>query len=78
MPANKDSNRKMKYHVKLPDGTVWPMPYNDENWTEQQYRNHVNSVLSAYWHIVAHPCGTESVIQQLRMLRKAVRAEEKA
>lgn len=32
----------------------------------------------AYWHLAAHPAGTESVIKQLRELRRAVKVARRA
>jgi len=63
----------------LPDGSVgttaseagelqWTLRYGDP--TREQLLA-AASVLQEYWHLVAHPVGTEAVIRTLRMLRRA-------
>lgn len=37
----------------------------------------IREVVSAYWHLAAHPAGTESTVQTLRSLRRAVAARRR-
>ncbi len=70
--------------MKLPDGTSWP---DLEQATEAAWRARfldsqvstedrmtLASVVSAYWHLVAHPAGTEAAVKKLRMLRRRAAA----
>jgi len=37
---------------------------------------HLCEVFEAYHHLMTHPCGTESVIKQLRAVRRALREDK--
>lgn len=61
--------------IFIDDGTVWPNPnLNIAEMEEPQRTFHINAVLTAYWHLAAHPAGTASCVASLRSLRRSVKA----
>lgn len=65
-----------EHSITLDNGTVWPNPHRDsETMTEAQIRRHLERCTAAYLHLAAHPAGTESVIADLRQLRRAAKVK---
>jgi len=75
--------------IKLADGTRWPDPssealseaahtarYGLATLTQSQ-AFHLCAAVEAYCHLATHPAGTESVVAQLRMLRRALKERQR-
>lgn len=68
----------------IDNGTAWPDPLAHHEAIhdavsripDKVVRYHVTAMIGAYQHLAAHPAGTESAVQSLRSLRRAVRALE--
>jgi hypothetical protein len=79
MADTKRDPRVEPKHHRLPDGTSWPTASRaaELDWI-LRYSTPTRSdlleaasVLTAYHHVATHPAGTERVIRQVRMLRRA-------
>ena len=73
--------------LNLDDDTSWPDPrfirdaawkliYNPDQLTEHD-RATLFSCVDAYFHLLTHPWGTDASIRKIRMLRRAIRLNEK-
>ena len=75
-----DRPRKVGRSLLLDNGTTWPDVPDErlrdavDGIEDRATRYHLRAILGAYDHLAAHPAGTNSAVQSLRSLRRAVQA----
>lgn len=76
----------MSRPLRLPDGTSWPQPLDDENLSAKLNCYHAETVtltraeawalreiVGAYGHLCCHPAGVGKAVAKVRMIRRALR-----